>query len=54
MSKVQRFLIILGIGVLSSAMPFGYMGMVFGIGSVLLNTIIISLIYKKELYGASK
>ena len=51
MSNTKRFLLILFIGLLSSMCgPFAYLGLIFGFFPVVINTIILSLMFKKELY----
>lgn len=36
---MKSFLIVLGIGMVSSMVPFGYLGLIFGCVSVVLNTL---------------
>jgi len=48
---MKIFFTILAIGLVSSLLPLGYYSVVFGAPAVILNTIILSLVFKKELYG---
>jgi|WetSurMetagenome_2_1015567.scaffolds.fasta_scaffold35335_9 hypothetical protein len=50
MNKIQRFLTILFVGVLCSAIPFAWFSMAIGFPAILVNTIMLSLIFKRELY----
>jgi hypothetical protein len=48
MSDSRIFFTILGIGVLCSAIPLGYLGMIFGFPSVLLNSIFLTFLHNKS------
>lgn len=46
---LKNSFIILGIGLLSAAIPFGYMSVIFGSPSVIICTILVSIVFRKEL-----
>jgi len=49
--NVKTFVTILGIGLICACIPFMALGLVFGALPVIINTVLLSLIFKKELYG---
>lgn len=51
MKTFKVVLQILIIGVISSMVPFGYFGVMLGFPSVLLNTLLLSLLFKKQLFS---
>lgn len=49
MEVFKLFLLIFVIGLLCSAIPMGYIGMIFGSIAVLVNSIILTILLKKGL-----
>ena len=47
-NKVKLFFTMLGIGVICSAIPLGYLGMILGFPSVLLNSVFLTLFLTKR------
>ena len=48
MKAVKIFFTLLGVGILCSAVPLGYLGLVFGFPSVLLNSVLLTFLYNKS------
>lgn len=53
-SAFLTFTLILAIGAISSTFPFGFVGLVMGAPAVIINTILISLVFKNELFYYEK
>lgn len=50
-TKVSRFMLILIIGLACTLCgPFFYLGLIFGFLPVVINTVVLSFLFKKELY----